>query len=88
MNHLETAGETSMQSLRLITCRLLAMLQEREARGEEWVPRWFQATPNAPVYDLEFSAVECPLWEFTGDALKRPPAGPPTGVSSLSWAVK
>jgi len=49
-------------------------LQEREKRGEKWTPRWFKATPDAKVFDLEFTPEECPLYEFTGTALQRPPA--------------
>lgn len=48
--------------------------RERERRGDKWTPRWFRATPDAKVFDLEFTAEECPLWEFTGEALKRSPA--------------
>ena len=56
----------------------LSVLQEREAKKETWKPRWFRATPGAPVFDGEHPEDACPLWEFTGDAFQRPkrPATP------------
>ena len=47
-------------------------MQEREKRQDEWVPRWFKATPGASVFECEFPEDKCPLWEFTGEYLKRP----------------
>jgi hypothetical protein len=47
-------------------------LQERERRGDTYAPKWFKAAPDAEVFSNEFSAAECPLWEFTGEALKLP----------------
>lgn len=52
--------------------------REREQRGDKWTPRYFTHTPDAPVYDLEFSAEECPLYEFNGEFFKRPKAAAPT----------
>ena len=46
--------------------------QEREAKKDTWKPRWFRATPGAPVFDGEHPEDACPLWEFTGDAFQQP----------------
>lgn len=52
--------------------------REREARGEQWQPRWFKPTPGAPVFESEHPEDKCPLWEFTGEYFKQPkrPAQP------------
>lgn len=36
------------------------------------------------VFDLEFTAEECPLWEFTGEAFARPPAPKASESASLT----
>ena len=58
--------------------RGLPMWQEREARGEKFLPRWFKPTPGAPVFESEHPEDTCPLWEFTGDYYTQPkrPAQP------------
>lgn len=44
--------------------------KEREAKEDFWKPRWFKATPEAKLFDGEFSHEECPLYEFTGEYLE------------------
>ena len=60
-------------------------MKEREARKEEFTPRWFKATPGAPVFESEFPEDKCPLWEFTGDYFQLPKrAAAPDGALGLS----
>lgn len=40
---------------------MLHVAQERERRGEKWVPRWFRATPDAKV-----AALDCRSLDFFG----------------------
>eukprot|EP00887_Chlorella_sp_A99_P003091 scaffold9.g3091.t1 len=48
--------------------------KEREAKGEEWQPRWYRPLPaDAEVLPGEYGNEECPQFEFTGEYLKLDP---------------
>eukprot|EP00884_Botryococcus_braunii_P006702 jgi/Botrbrau1/16032/Bobra.7_2s0006.1 len=54
-----------------------AEARARKEKSDSWMPRWFRKPAEEVAYDHEYSAEECPFWEFTGDYynLERAPAG-------------
>ena len=41
--------------------------KKRVADGDEWKPRWFTKDDAAPVYEGEYGAEDCPIFEFNGE---------------------
>ena len=58
----------------------LTVVQEREKKGEPWVPRWYRKPADMTVLPNEYSEEEVPMWEFTGEGFNRPkPSASPEG---------